>query len=83
MPSKSLALFPEMGEGITHEAPEIWVTPATGWSSFKMRKIAPETDRRGGDQQRLATTLRILQIGDPACFVFSIDVAQANDSRTA
>ena len=44
MPSKSLALFHEMGEGITHGPLEIWVTPAKGWSSFKMRKIAPETD---------------------------------------
>lgn len=41
MSSKSLALFPEMGDGITRRALEIWVTPAKGWSSFKMRKIAP------------------------------------------
>ncbi len=50
-----------MTDGITHGALEIWVTSAKGWSSFKMKMIAPESNRKGGDQQRLAMTLRILQ----------------------
>ena len=82
MSSKSLALFPEMGEGITHGAPEIWVTPAKGWSSFKMRKIAPETDRKGGDQQRLATTPRILQIDDPAYSASFLDRSRSGKRQS-
>ena len=82
MSSKSLALIPEMGEGITHGAPEIWVTPAKGWSSFKMKKIAPESDRKGGDQQRLAMTLRILQIGAPACSASFLDRSRSGKRQS-